>query len=90
MRMNTVDIEMLRDSVKDPELKTQLGRLAEAVKYSDPMTTDAVADVDARIHQETFALQTYCQDGDVVAAKDSCAKLQRLYVERNKKLMASK
>lgn len=90
MRMNTVDIEMLRDSVKDPELKTQLGRLAEAVKYSDPMTTDAVADVDARIHQETFALQTYCEDGDLENARTSCAKLQRLYVERNKKLLASK
>lgn len=90
MRLSTIDIEMLRDEAKDPELKNQLRRLAEAVRYSDPMTNDFVADVDARIHQETFALQTYCQDGDVVAAKDSCAKLQRLYVERNKKLMASK
>lgn len=90
MRLSTVDIEMLRDEAKDPELKNQLRRLAEAVRYSDPMTNDFVADVDARIHQETFALQTYCQDGDVTAAKDSCAKLQRLYVERNKKLMATK
>lgn len=90
MRMNTVDIEMLRDNAKDPELKAQLRRLAEAVKYSDPMTTAAVADVDARIHQETFALQTYCEDGDVESAKASCAKLQRLYVERNKKLLATK
>jgi hypothetical protein len=90
MRLNTIDVEMLRDECKDPELKNQLRRLAEAVKYSDPMTNDFVADVDARIRQETFALQTYCQDGDVVAAKDSCTKLQRLYVERNKKLMASK
>ena len=90
MRLSTIDIEMLRDEAKDPELKNQLRRLAEAVRYSDPMTNDFVADVDARIHQETFALQTYCQDGDVEAAKDSCAKLQRLYVERNKKLMATK
>lgn len=90
MRNNTVDIEMLQDEAKDPELKNQLRRLAEAVRYSDPMTNDIVADVDARIRQETFALQTYCQDGDVNQAKDSCAKLQRLYVERNKKLLASK
>ena len=90
MRMNTVDIEMLRDAAQDPELKVQLRRLAEAVKYSDPMTNDAVADVDARIRQETFALQTYCEDGDAESAKASCAKLQRLYVERNKKLLASK
>lgn len=90
MRMSTIDIEMLRDDAKDPELKNQLRRLAEAVRYSDPMTNDAIADVDARIRQETMALQTYCEDGDVMSAKESCAKLQRLYVERNKKLMASK
>lgn len=90
MRMSTIDIEMLRDDAKDPELKNQLRRLAEAVRYSDPMTNDVIADVDARIRQETMALQTYCEDGDVMSAKESCAKLQRLYVERNKKLMASK
>lgn len=90
MRMSTVDIEILRDAETDPELKTQLRRLAEAVKYSDPMTNEAVADVDARIKQETLALQTYCEDKDVAAAKESCSKLQRLYVERNKKLLASK
>lgn len=90
MRMNTVDVEMLRDDAKDPELKKMLGRLAEAIRYSDPMTNEAVADVDARIRQETFALQTYCEDNDVNSAKDSCSKLQRLYVERNKKLLASK
>ncbi len=90
MRMDTIDVEMLRDEATDPELKNQLRRLAEAVRYSDPMTNDAVADVDARIKQETMALRMYCEDGDVAAAKDSCAKLQRLYVERNKKLLASK
>lgn len=90
MRLNVVDIEMLRDAAADPELKNQLRRLAEAVRYSDPMTNDMIADVDARIRQETMALQTYCEDNDVAAAKDSCAKLQRLYVERNKKLLATK
>ena len=90
MKLNTVDIEMLRDEAKDPELKRELVRLAEAVRYSDPMTNDFIADVDARIRQETFALQTFCEDNDVAAAKDSCKKLQRLYVERNKKLLATK
>ena len=90
IRLNTVDVEMLRDTAADPELKNQLRRLAETVRYSDPMTHDAIADVDARIRQETIALQTYCEDNDTQAALDSCAKLQRLYVERNKKLLAVK
>lgn len=90
MRMETVDVEMLCDGARDPELKRQLHRLADAVRYSDPMTNDAVADVEAWIRQEYMALQTYCEDGDIPAALESCAKMQRLYVERNKKLMASK
>lgn len=90
MKVKAIDIEILRDEAKDPELKKQLGRLAEAIRYSDPMTNDAVADVDGRITLEVMALQTACEDGDLEGAKASCAKLQRLYVERNKKLLASK
>lgn len=89
-KLKAIDIELLRDEAKDPELKKQLGRLAEAVRYSDPMTNAAVADVDGRITLEVMALQTACEDGDLDGAKASCAKLQRLYVERNKKLLASK
>ena len=89
-RMKTVDVEVLRAGVTDPQLKEQLRRLGETVRYADPMTNDAVADVDARIYQEMMALQTYCDDNSVPAALDSCSRLQRLYVERNRKLMASK
>ena len=89
-KLKAIDIELLRDEAKDPELKKQLGRLAEAVRYSDPMTNAAVADVDGRLTLEVMAVQTACEDGDLEGAKASCAQLQRLYVERNKKLLASK
>ena len=89
-RMKTVDVEILRAGVTDPQLKEQLRRLGETVRFSDPMTNDVVADVDARIYQEMMALQTSCEDNAVAAALDSCSRLQRLYVERNRKLMASK
>lgn len=90
MKLNAVDIELLCDAATDPELKTQLRRLAEAVRYSDPVSNDLVADVDGRIRQETLALQILCEDGNVAEALAVCGKLQRLYVERNKKLLASK
>lgn len=90
MRLNTVDVEMLRDAAADPELKAALRRLADTVRYSDPRANAMVADVDARIGQEMAALQVSCEDGDLTGAKEACARLQRLYVERNKKLLASK
>jgi len=49
-----------------------------------------VADVEARIHQMTDELRYCCEDGDVYGAREACTKLQRLYVERNRKLQASK
>lgn len=90
MRLNTVEIQMLVDDAKDPELREQLRRLSETVKYSDPMTNDFVADLDARIKQETIALQMHCEDNNTSYALESCKMLQRLYVERNRKLKASK
>ena len=90
MRMKTVDIESLRDEAADPVLKEQLRRLAETVRYADPVSTPAIADVDARIYQETLNLQTLCMDHDAEGAKASCAALQRLYVERSRKLLATK
>lgn len=90
MRFSAVDIEMLRDYTRDPALREQLRRLAETVRYSDPISTDAVADVDGRIYQATMALQVYCHDGDVEVALSACEQLQRLYVERSRKLLASK
>lgn len=53
-----VDIELMRDSCSDPELKEALRKLSETVKYSDPITNDSVANVEQRIIQkhQNFAL----------------------------------
>lgn len=44
-----VDVEMLSSSCTDPELKQALNKLADTVKYSDPMSTTAVELVEQRI-----------------------------------------
>lgn len=89
-RVSAVEIEMLYGDCKDPDLKNQLRRLGETIRYADPMTHPAVENLEMRIRQETIALQTYCADGATEEAKASCAALQRLYVERNKTLLAVK
>lgn len=85
-----VDIEMMRDSCSDPELKEALRKLSETVKYSDPMTNDAVAGVEKRIMQKVSELRINLDDGEIAQAKQSCGELERLYIERNKKLAISK
>lgn len=52
-----VDIELMRDSCSDPELKEALRKLSETVKYSDPITNDSVANVEQRIIQKASELR---------------------------------
>lgn len=85
-----VDIEMMRDSCAEPELKEMLRKLSETVRYSDPMTNESVAGVEQRIMQKVSELRINLDDGQLAAAKQSCTELERLYVERNRKLAISK
>lgn len=85
-----VDIEMLMDGCADPELKASLRKLSETVKYSDPISNEAVADVEQRIMRKISELRINIDDNQIADAKQSCADLERLYVERNKKLAISK
>ena len=85
-----VDIEMMRDSCTDPELKVALRKLSETVQYSDPMSNEAIASVEQRITRKVSELQICLDDNQIDDAKQACADLERLYVERNKKLAISK
>jgi len=85
-----VDIDILLESCPDPDLKSKLRKLSETVKYSDPMTNDAIADVEERIRQKVSELRIYCENNEFVEAKKACSALELLYVERNKKLLISK
>lgn len=85
-----VDVEMLASSEKDPELRSRLNRLAESIRYSDPMSTPAIEDVEMRIRMTINELRVQCEQKDKSAALDAIARLDQMIVERNKKLMLSK
>lgn len=85
-----VDIELMRDSCSNPELKEALRKLSETVKYSDPMTNDSVASVEQRIMRKVSELRINIDDGQIADAKQACGELERMYIERNKKLAISK
>jgi len=85
-----VDVDMLLEGCSDPELKVKLRKLSETIKYADPMTNDAIADVEQRIQQKVSELRIYCENDEIEEAKKTCSSLEMLYVERNKKLIISK
>ncbi len=90
LRSVLVDVEMIRDSCSDPELKESLRKLCETVKYSDPMTNESVADIERRIMGKVSELRLDVDDGNTEEAKQACKDIERLYVERNKRLAISK
>lgn len=85
-----VDVEMLLQRSSDAEVKAALRKLSETVKYSDPMSSSAVAMQEQMIMQHLTELRTAFDAGNLDAVKELSAKIELLFVERNKKLMISK
>lgn len=85
-----VDVEMLMQRAADPETTGALKKLSETIKYSDPMSNDAVATQEQMIMQYMAELRMMFDAGDMAAVKELCGKIELLFVERNKKLMISK
>ena len=85
-----VDIEMLESSCSNPELKQALAKLADTVKYSDPMSTAAIELVEQRIMRKISELRVSMDNEQTSEALNACKDLELLYVERNKKLALSK
>lgn len=90
LRTALVDVEMMRDGCNDPVLKERLRKLSETIKYSDPITTEAIAGVEQRIQRKVSELWVYLDDNQIADATQACKDLEMLYIERNKKLAISK
>lgn len=90
LRSILIDVEMMMSDCSDPELKEKLRKLSEQIKYSDPITNEIVADVEQRICRKVSELRVYLENSQIEDAKQVCSELDRLFVERNKKLAASK
>lgn len=73
------DVEMLAEQEQNPEIKTSLTRLAEKIRYSDPMSNVALADLEARIREKVTALRTTDHKLEIIT------ELDLLLAERNRK-----
>lgn len=73
------DVEMLAEQEQNLEIKTSLTRLAEKIRYSDPMSNVALADLEARIREKVTALRTDDHKLEIIA------ELDLLLAERNRK-----
>ncbi len=74
-----MDIEMLANSESDSEIKILLTKLAEKVRFSDPMSHEMLSDLESRIIAKVEEIKT------AVDKKTLIGEIEILLTERNKK-----
>ena len=73
------DIEVLTDNESDATVKTALAQLAEKIRFSDPMSSEQLADLENKISSKVAELKTTSNK------LESITELNSLFDERNKK-----
>ena len=73
------NIELLADNESDAAVKTTLTKLAEKIRFSDPMSNEVLAELEAEITAKVKELKTAENKAEIIKVLDS------LITERNKK-----
>lgn len=79
-----VDIEMLSSTESDVDTKAALIKLAEKIRFSDPMSNEALAELETEISAKVKELKTAENKAEIITVLDS------LVAERNKKVKVLK
>ncbi|MBE6703603.1 MAG: hypothetical protein E7585_09405 [Ruminococcaceae bacterium] len=85
IKMLTVDAQVLTTTAGSDELRALANKIYEAVRYSDPMSDAALADVEGRMSEEFSHFSDAVNGADLPAAQASAQKLNTLISERNAK-----
>ena len=73
------DIELLADNESDAAVKTALTHLAEKIRFSDPMSSEQLADLENKISTKVAELKNAASKMEIIT------ELNSLLDERNKK-----
>lgn len=85
-----IEIEGMADKITDEAVKKILNELAESIRYSDPMSSQELADLENQIKSRVADLSKSVVDNDLSIIKIICKEVQQLIVERNRKCIALK
>ena len=80
-----VDVETLVAKTDNSEIKIELNKLIETVKYSDPMSNQALANVESRISDKYSELEQAAISDNFVGVISLCKDINALFIERDKK-----
>ena len=85
-----IDAAGLVDLCENTEIRKMLEKLAEEVKYSDPVSSPETQELEARLSQQLEELRTLILGNDEVLAKAKTKEIISLLAERNRICKAKK
>ena len=68
----------------DSETRKALSKLAESFRFSDPVSSDALSDIEASLNALVDELQSAVMEKDNAAAQTLCAKVEATLADRNR------
>ncbi len=83
------DMKGISEQSTDPALKARLQKLYEQFRYSDPVSSSATLELEAKLREEIAALKGSVSSDDSAAAKKA-EEIERLLEERNRICKSSK
>lgn len=84
MRSMQCKVTALVNQCENPELKDELKKLEEDFRFSDPVSSEALADSETSLSACLDELQHSLANGNVETAIASCQKAKIMLVERNR------
>ena len=85
MALLRADAEMLFQKCSDPELKVKCKKLAEDIRFSDPMSVEALEYLERELQQTLMECGKAMDEGNYVLAGELCHKASLQLSERNMK-----
>lgn len=81
----TVDIDSLLARASSKEIREEVKKVYDAVRFSDPMSNDALAGVESQITLKVSELTDGVENSDIDMVKRLCSDITILINDRNKK-----
>jgi hypothetical protein len=80
-----LEVDTVAAKTTAPALQEALQALAEAIRYSDPMSSPQLSELESAIERQTTALRREVEAENIENARRICEELQQLLAERNKR-----
>lgn len=80
-----IEVESLITRSKNNDIKNELTKILDTIRYSDPMSNDSLKDLEDNITNKVKGLNDLINDDKCDEIKNYCLDLKLLIEERNKK-----